>query len=128
MALTGCRPGKRTMKVKDYGKMAATFINLETKKAVRLATIISRKEQGRNDLPDMAKTLDEELFSITPVDVNLKPEDMPGKPLRRRECSQCGESIMDGREIESSDGIFCVPCFEKTAYYRPADPQKLQKK
>ena len=25
MALTGCRPGKRTMKIRDYGKMAATF-------------------------------------------------------------------------------------------------------
>jgi formylmethanofuran dehydrogenase subunit E len=37
MALTGCRPGKRTMKVREYGKMAATFINLETEKAVRVS-------------------------------------------------------------------------------------------
>src|SRR5271157_5093235 len=37
MALTGCRPGKRTMKIRDYGKMAATFINLESAKAVRVA-------------------------------------------------------------------------------------------
>ena len=36
MALTGCRPGKRTMKIRDYGKMAATFINLETGRAVRV--------------------------------------------------------------------------------------------
>jgi formylmethanofuran dehydrogenase subunit E len=34
MAITGCRPGKRTMKVLDYGKMAATFINLKTGQAV----------------------------------------------------------------------------------------------
>jgi len=29
-SVTGCRPGKRTMKIKDFGKMAATFLNLET--------------------------------------------------------------------------------------------------
>jgi formylmethanofuran dehydrogenase subunit E len=121
MALTDCRPGKRTMKVRDYGKMAATFINLDSMKAVRLATIIDKKEaDSHHELPDFTKTPDEGLFSITFVEVPLRPEDMPGKPLRRRQCSQCGESVMDGRDIETSSGTLCVPCFEKTTYYRPA--------
>jgi formylmethanofuran dehydrogenase subunit E len=118
MALTGCRPGKRTMKVRDYGKMAATFINLESRKAVRVATAIAKKESGNDLLPDFASVPDETLFSITPVEVPLKPEDMPGKPLRRIPCARCGEIIMDGREIAAPGQTLCKPCFEKSDYYR----------
>ncbi len=35
-ALTGCSLGKRTLKFLDYGKMAASIINLETQKASRV--------------------------------------------------------------------------------------------
>jgi len=118
MALTGCRPGKRTMKVRDYGKMAATFINLESGKAVRVATAISKKEPGNNALPDFTKVPDEDLFSITPVEVPLRPEDLPGKPLRRLQCSNCGETVMDGREVEVSGKTLCRPCSEGNRYYR----------
>ena len=35
-AVTGCSLGKRTLKFLDYGKMAATFVNTETRRAVRV--------------------------------------------------------------------------------------------
>jgi len=73
MALTGCRPGKRSMKVKDYGKMAATFIDMESGKAVRVA---SSRKKGED--VDHATAVDEDLFNITLVNVPLKPEDLPG--------------------------------------------------
>ena len=120
MALTGCKPGKRTMKIRDYGKMAATFINLETGKAVRVATRRNKKK-GDGDaggMPNFAGAPEEELFSITAVEVPLRPEDMPGKPLRRVPCDRCGESIMDGREVEHQGETLCKPCFEKDNYYR----------
>ena len=119
MALTGCKPGKRTMKIRDYGKMAATFINLESGKAARV--VIKTKKGGNGDsakMPDFAGADEEELFSITDVEVPLQPEDMPGKPLRRVPCACCGESVMDGREIEHQGETLCRPCFEKTDYYR----------
>ena len=112
MALTGCRPGKRSMKVMDYGKMAATFINLESGKAVRVASI---KKKGEDI--DLAKVPDEALFKVTPVNVPLKPEDLPGKPLRDCRCARCGENVLDGREIESGGEKFCRPCFEGATYY-----------
>jgi len=120
MALTGCRPGKRTMKIRDYGKMAATFINLESGKAVRVVTRMNKKpgEEGNGHKPDFAAIPEEELFSIAEVEVPLRPEDMPGKPLRTAPCSCCGEKIMDGREVEHQDDILCKPCFEKSDYYR----------
>ena len=118
MALTGCRPGKRTMKIRDYGKMAATFIHLESGKAVRVAKRDSRNESGSDPLPDFANVRDEDLFSVTEVEVPLQPEDMPGKPVRHCRCAQCGETVLDGREIETSGRILCRPCHDKADYYR----------
>ena len=112
MALTGCRPGRRSMKVKDYGKMAATFINLESGKAVR---VVSAKNKDKN--ADPAKASDEELFRIMSVNVSLKPEDLPGKPVRDCQCARCGETVLDGREIEAAGKTLCRPCFENTNYY-----------
>jgi len=114
MALTGCRPGKRTMKIKDYGKMAATFIDIESGKAVRVAS--ARKKDGKD--VDQARASDEELFNITMVNVPLKPEDLPGKPLRECQCARCGETVLDGREIETAGKTLCRPCFESANYYR----------
>jgi len=113
MALTGCRPGKRTMKIRDYGKMAATFIDIESGKAVRVASV---RKKG-NDV-DYAKAADEELFHITMVNVPLKPEDLPGKPLRECRCARCGEIVLDGREVEAAGETLCRPCFENANYYR----------
>ena len=112
MALTGCRPGKRNMKIKDYGKMAATFINLESGKAVRIAAARKKDEEV-----DRAKASDEELFNIAMVNVPLKPEDLPGKPLSACQCARCGETVLDGREIEADGETLCRPCFENEKYY-----------
>jgi formylmethanofuran dehydrogenase subunit E len=117
MALTGCKPGKRTMKIRDYGKMAATFINLETGKAVRVATKRG-KQKGDAGMPDFAAAPEEELFTITAVEVPLRPEDMPGKPLSRVPCVLCGESIMDGREVVRGGETLCKPCSANEDYYR----------
>lgn len=121
MALTGCRPGKRTMKVLDYGKMAATFINLESGKAVRLATRITRSKDGENGA-NLATVPAEDLFSITNVEVLLRPEDMPGKPLRRVECGNCSDAVMDGREVTLDGHTFCKPCAAQKSYYRVLIP------
>jgi len=121
MALTGCRPGKRTMKVLDYGKMAASFINLDTGKAVRLAARMKRKQAGQDDLANIASIPDEELFSITDVEVPLRPEDMPGRPLRRVVCARCGDHVLDGREVEAAGESLCRPCASQQRYYRPVE-------
>ncbi|MDR3089771.1 MAG: FmdE family protein [Desulfobulbaceae bacterium] len=112
-AITGCRPGKRSMKVRDYGKMAATFINLETGRAVRIAA----KAKGASD-PDYAVAPEDELFIIREVTVPLKPEDLPGKSLSRTVCAICGEEILDGREVRGNGRDLCVPCAAGEQYYQ----------
>jgi formylmethanofuran dehydrogenase subunit E len=53
---------------------------------------------------------DSELFTVMDVTVALKPEDMPGRPLRRVRCSRCGEQVQDMREILVDGTVLCRPC------------------
>ncbi len=125
LATTGCHPGKRTMKVLDYGKMAATFVNLKTGKAVRVNlknkegnTTKTREEIEANPHTDeYVMAPEEDLFDVVEVSVDLKPEDLPGKPLHIVTCSSCGERIMDLREIEQNGKVLCKPCASGQNYY-----------
>ncbi len=128
MAITGCQPGKRTMKIYDYGKMAATFLNLKTGKAVRLTvreTGRGKRENQGPDAPsagspgvDFYKTLPEdELLRIEEVSVPLRPEDLPGKPVRVVICDKCGERVMDMREEQKDGHTLCRPCATDARYY-----------
>src|SRR5208337_4866044 len=109
MTVTGCTPGKRSMKILPYGKMAATFLNTDTGKAMRVSSREDSRERARHYAPDIKddsmaqketyKVMpDDELFEVKEVRVQIKPEDMPGKPLRRVVCSVCGETVMDMKE------------------------------
>jgi formylmethanofuran dehydrogenase subunit E len=125
MAITGCRPGKRTMKIVDYGKMAATFVNVNTGKAVRLAIKEKKEEkeekgaEEENMVERYASIPEKDLFSIQEVVLVVRPEDMPGKPLRAVTCDVCGERILDMRERYSDGRTLCRPCAEKQCYYSP---------
>ncbi len=136
-SVTGCSLGRRTMKFMDYGKMAATFLNLKTGRAVR---VIAREEAREKALQIMGQGLgvkgqeykykaqleaykimsDEELFDIMEVSVELRPEDMPGRPLRRIKCDLCGEYVQDIREIYREGKILCKPCADG-GYYRTGE-------
>ena len=125
IAVTGCHPGKRTMKIVDHGKMAATFINLKTNRAVRVfsknrqgGTIKNREMIESEPMKDDFATLsDDELFSVTEVTVNLKPEDMPGRPVRSVPCASCGERVLDNKDVELDGKFYCRPCAGKKSYY-----------
>ncbi len=130
LSVTGCHPGKRSMKILDYGKMAATFINLKTGKAVRVVTrskgrpgeVRTREMMDREPQIDLEEYLimpADQLFTLQDVSVDLKPEDMPGKPLRISVCTVCGEQVMDMREIQRDGRTLCKPCAEGKTYYQP---------
>jgi formylmethanofuran dehydrogenase subunit E len=126
-SVTGCSLGHRTMKFMDYGKMAATFMNLKTGKAVRII--------GREDAREKAKACQDgtedkyaaqirayramsrdELFDIMEVSVRLNPEDMPGRPVQRVKCDICGEYVQDKREVYRNSKVLCKSCGEGSYY------------
>jgi formylmethanofuran dehydrogenase subunit E len=119
--VTGCRLGKRTLKYRDFGKLAATFLNTDTDEAVRVVALESSRElamQNFGHLPtkkeqqmEAYKTLPEEkLFSWTRVRVNLPDADRPGRPLARVMCDECHEGINDHREVSRDGRTLCLAC------------------
>lgn len=132
---TGCKLGKRTLKFLDYGKVAATFVNIQTGEAVRIvAREDSREAAWRYAPPGLDKKAaqahayrvmpDSELFIATPVEVSIPEADMPGPPLRRVTCYACGEGVSDGREVEREGVALCRACADG-AYYGVLVPKLL---
>ncbi len=131
-SVTGCRLGKRTLKFMDYGKMAATFVNLNTGKAVRVLCREDAREKAKELFPSMEDKYkaqaeaykvmpDSELFDIMPVRVKLRDCDMPGRPLSRVVCIKCGEHVQDSREVRGAYGeALCRVC-AGDAYYEVQD-------
>jgi formylmethanofuran dehydrogenase subunit E len=135
-SVTGCSLGKRTLKFLDYGKMAVTFVNTETRKAVRvLARDRARSLVARyaadvtnpREAQKQAYTImpEEELFSVQPASVEIAEEDMPGFRGARVDCDHCGEGINLRREIRVSGRTFCVPCARELCATRAAGPAVL---
>ena len=126
--VTGCKLGKRTMKYVDYGKLAATFVDLNTMNAVRLvaredaregALLYSREGWTKHEAEVAAykEMTDEELFYIEHVQVQVPVDDMPGPPLRRVTCDECGEGVNDRREVMVAGKLLCRSC-AYGGYYR----------
>ena len=120
-SVTGCSLGKRSLKWLDYGIMAATFVNLETDTAVRITAREESRELAKKYMPDIGNKYqqqldaykimpEEELFKIEQVKLTIPKEDMPGRPLARVQCQQCGDWVQDMREVESQGKILCKSC------------------
>jgi formylmethanofuran dehydrogenase subunit E len=127
-AVTGVRLGRRSLKFLDYGKVAATFLNTETGRAVRLAALDSSRgladtryasleSRKERQMLTYREASVEELFKIEAVSVHLRETDAPGRPRSRVTCERCREGINDGREITGQNGeVLCRPC-AGGAYY-----------
>ncbi|MGH9815007.1 MAG: FmdE family protein [Candidatus Acidiferrales bacterium] len=118
--VANCRLGKRALKFHDWGKVAATFVDLQTGRAIRVAARESSKQRAREMFPEMEKEAgqqqayrvlpDEELFTREWVRVEVKPEDMPGFKGPRAVCAACGEGINFKREVTADGRILCRSC------------------
>lgn len=119
-AVTGCRLSKHTLRLLDYGKVAATFIDEWTSIAVRVGVrgdLRERVGQGENadDRHGMQRQAygtwaAADLFEVRTARFTLPEFDRPGSPRRRRLCEACGEEVSDGREVETESGARCRPC------------------
>lgn len=127
--VTGVRLGKRSLKFLDYGKVAATFLNLSEDISVRIAAKDESRELADALFPEVEskkerqmltyrKASDAELFKTEHVRIELSDLDLPGRPKKRLFCALCEEGINDGREVCDAMGRrVCRPCAFGT-YYR----------
>ncbi len=127
--VTGCRLGKRALKFRDFGKVAATFCDLKEDRAVRVVARETSKQLARELYPEIAdknqqqmrayrEMPDEDLFSIQWVRVALGPEEFPGYKGERRTCEVCGEGINFKREVLRDGRVLCKACAGE-CYYTP---------
>jgi formylmethanofuran dehydrogenase subunit E len=119
--ITGCTLGHRSLKYVDYGKFAATFVNLTTGKAVRLTIKESFEIKGSPEevVAKMAQASEDEVVNIQPVMVAIPETDLPGFPKKKANCSVCGERIMDGREVLVNQKVLCRACANGKYYTEP---------
>jgi formylmethanofuran dehydrogenase subunit E len=128
--VTGCRLGKRALKFRDFGKVAATFCDLRENRAVRIAARESSKDRARELFPEIENKNqqqmqayrilpDDDLFSAQWVRVAIGPEDLPGYKAPRAICEQCGEGVSFKRELVRDGRTLCRACAGER-YYEPA--------
>jgi formylmethanofuran dehydrogenase subunit E len=126
--VANCRLGKRALKFFDWGKVAATFLDLQTGRAVRIVAREDSKQRAAGMFPALEKEKgqqqayrvipDEELFDKQWVRVEIHPEDLPGYKGPRILCDQCGEGINFKREVTANGRTLCRACAGER-YYTP---------
>jgi formylmethanofuran dehydrogenase subunit E len=130
--VTGVKLGRRSLKFVDNGIMAATFVNLENGKAVRILST----EQSRDLIPQYAPGVaekkqqqlvaykampDEVLFQVLPVTVEVPINDLPGPSRFKAQCEQCGQVVRDKKEVLRGGRVLCRLCAHG-AYFHPVQP------
>ena len=129
-AATDCTVGHRTLRVEDYGKTAATFIDTQTGRALRIAPALDIRqkayayapEEPRHYFAQMAAYQimpDEEMFTVAEVELTTPIEAIISRPGIRVNCDVCGEEIMNEREIHQNGLTLCRTCVGQ-AYYIPS--------
>ena len=127
--VTGCRLGKRALKFRDWGKMAATFVDVSTGKAIRIAAKESSKALARSMHPEIEsknqqqmlayrEMAEDDLFTKQWVKVELPAEEFPGYKGERIVCAECGEGINFRREVVRDGKVLCRACAGEK-YYKP---------
>lgn len=124
---TGCTLGHRTMRLMDYGKPAATFIDTQTNRAIRVFPHPASRAAAANYQPE-AKTRwhamleayqqlpTSELFCWQQVELTIDLQALIGKHGMRVNCAVCGEEIINQREIIHNGQPTCRAC-AGDAYY-----------
>jgi formylmethanofuran dehydrogenase subunit E len=132
ISVTGRTPGKRSIKMMDYGKMAATFVDTRPGgAAVRVSvrgdstetiqqiaqTYMRQKDEKQANIAALIAIPERDLLRIQKVDVTLSPHDLPGEPLDTVVCSKCGEIVKDVRHVVLEGKVLCRPCAQGRDYY-----------
>ena len=120
-AATNCTVGHRTLRVEDYGKTAAAFVDTQTGRALRVAPALDIRQRAYAYAPNEPRHYfaqmqayqimpDEEMFTVTRVGLATSIEAILSRPCLRVNCDVCGEEIMNEREVEQNGLTLCRAC------------------
>jgi formylmethanofuran dehydrogenase subunit E len=126
-AATGCAMGHRTMRLMDYGKVATTFVDSKTEKAIRIYPHPESRQKAKiwaaNDQDPWHTMLkayqimaNEDLLCWKAVQLNLSLRVLTSQAGLRVNCEACGEEIINEREL-ILDGVYLCQSCADGAYY-----------
>ena len=128
IAATDCTLGHRTLRVEDYGKTAATFVDTVSGQALRVTPTLDIRQRAyayafgepRHYFAQMRAYQampDDEMFTVKNVILHTPVADIISRPGVRVNCSICGEEIINKRETQQGDLTLCYTC-AKGGYYQ----------
>jgi formylmethanofuran dehydrogenase subunit E len=134
-AATGCTVGHRTLRIEDYGKIAATFVEVRTGRAVRVAPVPDARERARRfaqheprhyfaQMEGYQIMPTGELLMIREVALRTPVADIVSRVGLRVACKACGEEIINEREVVREGLVLCRAC-AGAGYYEEAEPVRL---
>jgi len=130
-AATGATVGHRTLRVIDYGRVAITAVDADTREALRIGVAPGVRDAALGYAPEEARRYyaqiegyqrmpERELLTIETVALTLDLDALMGRPGVRVDCSRSGEEVLNEREVILGGSVLCPAC-AGSAYYRPLD-------
>jgi formylmethanofuran dehydrogenase subunit E len=124
---TGCTTGRRTLRVEDYGKVAATFVDIFTNEAIRLAPkpdirhrafcyALQPDNRYQAQLEGYQVMPVDELFGVQRVRLARSVQTIMGLAGQRVNCDACGEEIINQRETLAEGHVYCKTCLDQGYY------------
>lgn len=128
---TGCTVGNRTLRIEDYGKIGATFVDVKTEQALRIAPRLDVRQRAYAYAPSESRRYfaqlqgyqsmpDDELLTFQSVFLNASIKEIVSRAGVRVNCETCGEEIINEREVILNGHIFCHTC-TLGGYYSPQE-------
>ena len=130
-AATGCTPGHRTLRVEDFGKVAATFLRLDDGRTLRVAprADVRARAAAGSPLPRYQAMLqgyqvlpDAELLTVRAVRLRRPAAEILSRPGVRTLCARCGEEILNEREVGRDGQHLCQACCYGGYYLEGGEP------
>jgi formylmethanofuran dehydrogenase subunit E len=131
IAATGCHVGGRTLRILDFGKVAATLTDTYAERSVRIVPSAVSRSLAIECSPDSRSRWEamlnsyqvlpaDELFTVREVHLVTPLTEIISRPSAKAICECCGEEIINGREIVMDNSILCRACAGES-YYRAAE-------
>jgi formylmethanofuran dehydrogenase subunit E len=118
---TGAWVGRRTMRMVDFGKVAATFFDTESGQAVRIHPHPDSRQRAITAAPEAPdrwhaqlagyqRLQDHELLIAEPVELKVDLAELISHDGARALCARCGEEISNQRELVRGGEVLCRGC------------------
>lgn len=137
IAATGCRAGSRTLRILDFGKVAATFTDTYTEESIRIVPRLQARFSSAEHAPDSSNNWEAmllgyqvmplpELFIAQRVKLDAPLPEIISRPGNKAICTICGEEIINGREVLNDGVVLCRACAGEGYYHSCADSLSVE--